>query len=171
MYDGSTYWIWLSMSSIGPNNNVTQTADDSTNSNFEVIFSNTADNTTRTEAARKSSKLKFNPSTGNLQATQLNGVTVGSSPKFTDTNDSVRQWDTSGNSDYRVVFSGNANDTSEINAVRKSSKLTFNPSTSELKLNSKYVPASTTIKEIQLVSSLPADASSHPEILYLVGGS
>lgn len=64
---------------------VTQTADDSTNSDFEVIFSNTADNTTRTEAAKKSSKLKFNPSTGNLQATQLNGVTIGSSPKFTDT--------------------------------------------------------------------------------------
>lgn len=63
---------------------VTQTADDSTNSDFEVIFSNTADNTTRTEAAKKSSKLKFNPSTGNLQATQLNGVTIGSSPKFTD---------------------------------------------------------------------------------------
>lgn len=63
---------------------VTQTADDSTNSDFEVIFSNTADNTTRTEATKKSSKLKFNPSTGNLQATQLNGVTIGSSPKFTD---------------------------------------------------------------------------------------
>ena len=48
-------------------------------------MSNTADNTTRTEATRKSSKLKFNPSTGNLQATQLNGATIGSSPKFTDT--------------------------------------------------------------------------------------
>lgn len=64
--------------------NVTQTADDSTNSNFEVLMGATADNTTRTEAAKKSSKLKFNPSTGNLQATQLNGVTIGSSPKFTD---------------------------------------------------------------------------------------
>ena len=63
---------------------VTQTADDSTNSNFECLFSATADNTTRTETSKKSSKLKFNPSTGNLQATQLNGVTIGSSPKFTD---------------------------------------------------------------------------------------
>ena len=52
-------------------------------------MSNTADNTTRTEATRKSSKLKFNPSTGNLQATQLNGVTIGSSPKFTDTDTKV----------------------------------------------------------------------------------
>lgn len=29
--------------------------------------------------------LKYTPSTGNLQTTQLNGVTVGSTPKFTDT--------------------------------------------------------------------------------------
>ena len=85
MYDG-TNWVWIGHSSDwNTNNAVTQTADDSTNSNFEVIFSNTADNTTRTEGSRKSSKLKFNPSTGNLQATQLNGVTIGSSPKFTDT--------------------------------------------------------------------------------------
>lgn len=68
---------------------VTQTADDSTNSNFECLFSATADNTTRTETSKKSSKLKFNPSTGNLQATQLNGVTIGSSPKFTDTDTKV----------------------------------------------------------------------------------
>lgn len=33
-----------------------------------------------------STKVKVNPSTGNLIATQLNGVTIGSSPKFTDTN-------------------------------------------------------------------------------------
>lgn len=65
------------------NTYVTQTAT-STNANYEVLFSSTADNTTRTEGARKNSNLKFNPSTGNLQTTQLNGVTVGSSPKFTD---------------------------------------------------------------------------------------
>ena len=64
---------------------VAQTAT-STNANYEVLFSVTADNTTRTEGARKNSNLLFNPSTGNLQVTQLNGVTVGSSPKFTDTN-------------------------------------------------------------------------------------
>ena len=63
---------------------VTQTAT-STNADYEVLFSSTADNTTRTEGARKYSNLKFNPSTGNLQATQLNGVNIGSSPKFTDT--------------------------------------------------------------------------------------
>ena len=78
--DGS----WASPAT-GSDVNVTQTAT-STSANYEVLFSATADNTTRTEGARKNSNLTFNPSTGNLQATQLNGVTIGSSPKFTDNN-------------------------------------------------------------------------------------
>lgn len=69
----------------GSDVNVTQTAT-STSANYEVLFSATADNTTRTEGARKNNNLTFNPSTGNLQATQLNGVNIGSSPKFTDNN-------------------------------------------------------------------------------------
>lgn len=68
--------------------NVAQTATN-TNANYEVLFSGTADNTTRTEGARKYSNLTFNPSTGNLNTTQINGVTVGSSPKFTDTDTKV----------------------------------------------------------------------------------
>lgn len=45
------------------NNAVTQTAT-STNANYEVLFSATADNTTRTEGARKNSNLIFNPAVG-----------------------------------------------------------------------------------------------------------
>lgn len=77
----SAYWGTVASSDI----NVTQTAT-TTSANYEVLLSGTADNTTRTEGARKNSNLTFNPSTGNLQTTQINGVTVGSSPKFTDTN-------------------------------------------------------------------------------------
>ena len=84
MYDG-TYWSWIHNGTLASNNAVTQTAT-TTNNNYEVLFSVTADNTTRTEGARKNSNMTFNPSTGNLQITQLNGVTVGSSPKFTDEN-------------------------------------------------------------------------------------
>lgn len=58
----------------------------STNADYEVLFSQSANNTTTTEEAGKNSNLKFNPSTGNLQATQLNGVTIGNDPKFTDNN-------------------------------------------------------------------------------------
>ena len=61
------------------NNAVTQTVDDSTDdSNYEVLFSGTADNTTRTEGAKKSSNLKFNPSTGVLMATDIYDTTTAS---------------------------------------------------------------------------------------------
>lgn len=43
------------------NNAVTQTAT-TTDANYEVLFSATADNTTRTEGARKAATLRFNPS-------------------------------------------------------------------------------------------------------------
>lgn len=52
---------------------VTQTAT-TTSANYEVLFSVTADNTTRTEGARKSANLLFNPSTGDL--TFGNGTTA-----------------------------------------------------------------------------------------------
>ena len=84
MYDG-TYWVWISSGRDANDDNKTAQTVTTTNADYEVLFSGTADNTTRTEQARKNSNLKFNPSTGNLQATQLNGKTIGSDPKFTDT--------------------------------------------------------------------------------------
>ena len=106
MYDGSTYWIWFASGKLDGNTDtkVTQTAT-STSANYEVLFSVTADNTTRTEGARKNSNLKFNPSTGNLQATQLNGVTIGSSPKFTDTTYESKTA-ASGGTDVSLVTTG-----------------------------------------------------------------
>lgn len=57
---------------------VTQTADNSsTGTGFEVLFSATGDNTTRTEASRKSNKLTFQPSTGTLTATKFSGPLTG----------------------------------------------------------------------------------------------
>ena len=47
------------------NNAVTQTAT-TTDANYEVLFSVTADNTTRTEGARKTTTLRFNPNKGAL---------------------------------------------------------------------------------------------------------
>ena len=44
---------------------VTQTAT-TTNANYEILFGETADNTTRTEGARKATTLRFNPSKGAL---------------------------------------------------------------------------------------------------------
>lgn len=56
-YDG-TYWQMTS----NPGVKVTQIPTDITNSDFEVLFSGTADNDEHIEEARKSKYLKFNPS-------------------------------------------------------------------------------------------------------------
>ena len=64
--------------------NVTQLEDSSTNADKRILFGSDTDSTV-TSSVSKSANLKYNPSTGNLQTTKLNGVDVGSSPKFTDT--------------------------------------------------------------------------------------
>ena len=53
--------------------NVKQTVTSLLNEDFRLLFSHTADDTTRTEGARKASNLKFNPSTGTLTTTILKG--------------------------------------------------------------------------------------------------
>lgn len=63
-------------------NNVTQTVT-TANANYEVLFSVTADNTTRTEGARKNSNLTFNPSTGTLTATKFSGTLSGNASTAT----------------------------------------------------------------------------------------
>lgn len=56
---------------------VKQTAT-TTDANYEVLFSGTADNTTRTEGARKSSEFVYNPNTNALTiGTRASGSTIG----------------------------------------------------------------------------------------------
>lgn len=58
-------------------NNVTQTKT-TTNANYEILFSGTADNTTRAEGARKTSTLLFNPSKDALTVgARRSGNTIG----------------------------------------------------------------------------------------------
>jgi len=77
----------------------------SANANYEVLLSKSANNTEETDTVGKSDSLKFNPSTGNLQATQLNGVTIGNSPKFTDTTYESKTA-VSGGTDLSLVTTG-----------------------------------------------------------------
>lgn len=65
------------------NNAVTQTDTESTNADYRILFSSTADDTTRTEGARKDGDLTYNPSTGTLKATKLTGQTGDSKVNFT----------------------------------------------------------------------------------------
>lgn len=70
-------------------------------------------------------------STYNGSAAKVNGHTVEknvpSDAVFTDTK--VTQTNTTGSAAYRVLLSGNANDTTETTTARKSANLQFNPST------------------------------------------
>lgn len=68
------------------NNAVTQTAT-TTSSAYEILFSGTADNTTRTEGARKTSTLTYNPSTkAFVTGGTINGYTLAAaSAKAVDT--------------------------------------------------------------------------------------
>ena len=60
----------------------------------------------------------------------INGVTVGSSPKFTDA--SVTQTATTTNANYEVLFSATADNTTRTEGARKTNSLRFNPSTRSL---------------------------------------
>ena len=107
---------------------VTQTAT-STNANYEVLFSETADNTTRTEGTRKYSNFKFNPSTGNLQVTKLNDSTIGSNPVFTDSKVTQTNIGTTSSYDdyYRILLGKTPDTTTETNDSYKANYLRYNP--------------------------------------------
>ncbi|MBP5596972.1 MAG: hypothetical protein J6Y02_16430 [Pseudobutyrivibrio sp.] len=89
MYDG-TNWVWLNMGKLDGNTDtkVRQTLS-TTNKNYPLLMSYAESSTTTgnvDNVSYRANNIYANPSTGNIQATQLNGVTIGSSPKFTDTN-------------------------------------------------------------------------------------
>lgn len=67
-------------------NNVTQTAT-TTDAEYELLFSGTADNTTRTEGVRKNNTLKCNPSNGSMS---LNKIKIGSINSHIDESNSSR---------------------------------------------------------------------------------
>ena len=72
---GGTSYVFTMPSNPNTDQNVAQTATN-TNANYEVLFSGTADNTTRTEGARKYSNLLFNPSTGTLTTTKVSSTEI-----------------------------------------------------------------------------------------------
>ena len=71
-YNG-TQWDLVGDLDTNTNNAVTQTIT-TTNADYRVLFSVTADDTTRTEGARKAAKLLYNPSTQTLYSTNFAGA-------------------------------------------------------------------------------------------------
>lgn len=62
----------------------------------------------------------------------INGVTVGASPKFTDTNNKVTQTATTANAAYEVLFSETADNTTRTEGSKKAATLRFNPASAAL---------------------------------------
>lgn len=149
----------------GSDTNVTQT-EISTNDDYEVLLSGTADDQTRTEGANKSENVKVNPSTGNVTIagtlTDKNGLQTvrsltgaeydalssaeknnGTYYHLTDRNSTnvldvnVSQTATSTDATYEVLFSGSADNVTKVEGARKNSNLTFNPSTGSLGVGGK----------------------------------
>ena len=77
--NGKYYHITDRAGTFSMDNKVTQTASDSSNGNYELLMSETADNTTRTEGARKGQYLTYNPSSKALTVgTRNSDYSVGS---------------------------------------------------------------------------------------------
>ena len=150
----------------GSDVNVTQTAT-STSANYEVLFSGTADNTTRTEGARKNNNLTFNPSTGNLQATQLNGVNVGNSPAFTDTK-VMQTGDSATNADFPVLFAGTADATTRTEGAKKSARIVYNPYSSFLRFKGSNGISYTDISTGQIALSATSGETGETNIHTLI---
>lgn len=127
-YDG-TYWV------MNDNNDGLEQSLTSSNWNLPLLLSYASNTDTTTSIVNKSyrnNSIYANPSTGNIQATKLNGVTIGSTPAFTDTNNAVTQTATTTNSAYEVLFSGTADNTTRTEGARKTDTFKYNPSTDTL---------------------------------------
>lgn len=113
MYDG-THWVWMNMGTLDGNSDtkVRQTLDTSnTNRPLLLAYSNNSTTTTNVDnVSYRNNSIYANPSTGlltttGISTTTINGVTVGSSPKFTDTTYSSKTA-TSGGTDVSLVTTG-----------------------------------------------------------------
>ena len=76
LYDG-TNWQLVGDINTDTNTAVTQTISSTSNADYRVLFSATADDTTRTETTRKDTNFKYNPSTNNLT---VGKITLGAAP-------------------------------------------------------------------------------------------
>ena len=125
MYDG-TNWCWFGDGRHDGNSDtkVRQTLKtDNVDRPLLMAYSNTSTTTGNVDnIAYRNNSIYANASTGNIQATKLNGVTIGSSPKFTDTTYESKAA-ASGGSDVSLVTTGEKytwnNKTSNTGTVTK----------------------------------------------------
>ena len=122
------------------------------NNGWTLVNSNEVNDTTATD--KKTSTEVFASVSGNVatdgttvaNANTVNNLTVQTAvpanAKFTDTNNAVTQTNTTTkttNGDYRVLFSATADDTTRTEGARKSTKLTYDPSSGTIASDSVIV--------------------------------
>lgn len=83
----STGVITINSTDTNTNTDTKVTQNESTsNSSFPILLKKSANTTNETDTANYNRGLVFNPGEGSLGVEKINGVEVGTSPKFTDTN-------------------------------------------------------------------------------------
>lgn len=110
---------------------VSQTAT-TTASNYEVLFSGTADNTTRTEGARKAEGLTFNPSTATLR---IKGTT-SNSDAYNSTNPKIQFDDGDSSQNGQLIYS-------DYDGIDAGASLTFISNQAKSWLRAPYIRATT----------------------------
>lgn len=126
---------------------VNQAANADANVAYQLLFEDTANSGNVISGTRKTSYLAYNPSTStftigdktptggtvsvtNLSVTNINGYALPAVPKFSD--QAVQQLEGGGNADYEIIFEDTSGSGEITSGARKSSNLTFNPSTGKL---------------------------------------
>ena len=105
-------------------------------------------------AATSANKLNTNAGTTSIPVYFSGGVPVQC------TTPNAYQTNTTTNADYRVLFSTNANDTTQSGTTRKNINLKYNPSTATLKIGD-YVSGSTATKTGKLVLGNSLNVYTH----------
>lgn len=76
------------------------------NKDYRVLLSGSANDTEETKGINKNTNLKYNPSTQSLSVVKINGVAVGVSPEFTDTETTVSYNKTNGAGTFKQTVDG-----------------------------------------------------------------
>ena len=144
-----------------PDTMVTQTLT-STDANYPILFAKTTISTTtvdNTNTARRNNNMYVNPSTGNLQVTQLNGVTVGDNPVFTDAK--VTQNPLADNV-KPLLLANSVSGSATTGQVYKQVNFTVNGSANSLNLNA----VSDAPAELNIQGNINIDAVNEFSMLY-----
>ena len=167
---GLTVQTAVPASAVFTDTKVTQTATSSTSADYEVLFSATADNTTRTEGARKNKTLLYNPSTNHLRLNNSSDINVVDITGGSDVNQegAIVLKDSTGAIEAVNLYSSSGEGTIWLNDTSNTTKLSLsgNGSISCLTINSVTVGSSPKFTDEKVLQSSGADANVAYKMLF-----